>query len=556
MNQPYMNQPSRRKFLATAGAGAAALGIAACSNAPSAPGSPSGNTSKNSTGAMKNYGVGTQFKATEPLSFSILMLSNPAYPYKANWLFFQDLKKMTNVSLDATVVNYADYSTKQAALINAGQAPLIIPKTYPGQEDQFVAGGAILPVSDYVHLMPNFQDKVAKWNLQGDIDTLRQSDGKYYLLPGLHQNVWVDYTMGVRSDLLDKLGIPTPGTLADVENMLLKVKAKYPQMKPFSDRWNQPTPGGAFLQMMGDAYGTNAGWRYQSPNQGAYWDRTAKQFVFAASMPEYQQMVTFLNGWYNKGLIDPESFTQSDDIALQKFTSGKSFAIMENAQYVATDQAAMAVSGATVAKIPVPLGPSGNTVVGSRLENGMMISSKAANNPNFEAMMQFIDWLWYSDAGQMFARWGVQGLTYTGSVTDGTFALKPDMDWGGIHPNAKTKINVTYGFFNGVFAYGGSTQLLDTQFGSTELAFQKVMDARTPLPVNPPAPLTTLQSQQATLTGTTLMSYVQQQTLQLITGKRPLSQWSQFQGELKTKNVDQFLNIYNTAYQSYNKKFG
>ncbi|HET9876645.1 MAG TPA: hypothetical protein VFQ37_12915, partial [Mycobacterium sp.] len=200
-----MNQPSRRKFLITAGGGAAALALAACSNAPSPS---SASTSKNQAGAMKKYGVGTQFKATEPLSFSILVLSNPAYPYKANWLFFQDLKKMTNVSFNSTVVPFADYNTKSAALINAGNAPLIIPKTYPGQETPFVAGGAVLPVSDYVHLMPNFQDKVSKWNLQGDIDTLRQSDGKYYLLPGPHQNVWVDYTMGVRGDLLDKLGIP------------------------------------------------------------------------------------------------------------------------------------------------------------------------------------------------------------------------------------------------------------------------------------------------------------------------------------------------------------
>lgn len=116
-------------------------------------------------------------------------------------------------------------------------------------------------------------------------------------------------------------------------------------------------------------------------------------------------------------------------------------------------------------------------------------------------------------------------------------------------------INVAYGFYNGVFSVGGSTQLLDTQFPPNELAFQKVMDTRRPLPVNPPAPLTAMQQQQMTLTGTSLMSYVQQQTLQFITGKRPLSQWSQFQGELKTKNVDQFLNTFNTAYQTYKKKF-
>jgi putative aldouronate transport system substrate-binding protein len=551
-----MNMPSRRAFLATAGASAAAAALAACSSAPNvAPGSSNANTSKENSGAMTNFGVGTQFKATKPLTFSILMLSNPAYPYNANWLFFKDLTKMTNVSFDATVVPYADYSTKQATLINAGQAPLIIPKTYPGGEDQFVAGGAILPVSDYVHLMPNFMDKVQKWNLQGDIDTLRQADGKYYLLPGLHQQVWVDYTMGVRTDLLDKYSISTPGTLAQVEAMLTKLKDENPGHYPFSDRWNQPTPGGAFLQMMGNAHGTNAGWNYQTFNQGAYWDSATSQFVFAASMPQYQQMVTLLNGWYNKGLIDPESFTQADAQALAKFTSGKSFAISENAQYVATDQKALP-AGQTVGKLPVPLGPTGATVVGSRLENGMMISSKAANNPNFVAMMQFIDWLWYSDAGQIFSRWGVQGLTYTGSVADGTFALEPNVDWSGLHPNAKIEINAQYGFYNGVFSYGGSTQLLDTQFPPAELAFQKVMDSRTPEPLPPPGPLSTLQNQQATLTGTSLMAYVQGQTLDFILGKRPLSQWSQFQSELAGKGTSSFLNIFNTAYQTYNKKFG
>jgi putative aldouronate transport system substrate-binding protein len=33
------------------------------------------------------------------------------------------------------------------------------------------------------------------------------------------------------------------------------------------------------------------------------------------------------------------------------------------------------------------------------LEDGVMISSKALGSPNFTAMMQFIDWLYYSDAG-------------------------------------------------------------------------------------------------------------------------------------------------------------
>ena len=83
-----MNQPSRRTFLAGAGGGAAALALAACTNTPpnSAPGE--GNTSAaaaNRSGAPASYGVGTQFKASTPLTFSIMILSNPAYPYKASW---------------------------------------------------------------------------------------------------------------------------------------------------------------------------------------------------------------------------------------------------------------------------------------------------------------------------------------------------------------------------------------------------------------------------------------------------------------------------------------
>jgi putative aldouronate transport system substrate-binding protein len=549
-----MNKPSRRAFLATAGAGAAAAALAACTGTPpnSAPGEGnSGAANANKSGAMTNYAAGTQFKASTPLKFSIAILSNPNYPFKANWLFLTHLKQLTNVSFSPTVVPFADYNVKIGTLIAAGQQPYIIPKIYPGGEDAYVAGGQLLPISDYVQHMPNFQAKVAAWNLDGDLNTLRQSDGKYYLLPGLHQSVVSDYTMGVRTDLLTKYNIATPSTLAQVEAMLTTFKDKNPGHYPFSDRYNQPTAGGAFLQMIGNAYGTNAGWNYQTYNQGAYFDQSTKKYVFAAAMPQYQQMVTLVNGWYNKGLIDPESFTQPDTQAQAKLTSGKSFALMENAQQVAIDQKAMK-PGQTVGKIPMPLGPAGATVVGSRLDAGLLISSKAASDPNFIAMLQFIDWLWYSDAGMLYARWGIEGTTYTGSVADGTFALEPQVDWSGLHPDAKIEINVQYGFYNGVFSVGGSNQLMQTQFPPQELAFQKIMDTRTPLPVNPPAPLTTLQSQTASTSGTSLMDYVQSQTIGFITGKRPLSQWSQFQSELQGKGSANFLNIYTTAYNTYN----
>jgi putative aldouronate transport system substrate-binding protein len=547
-----MSRLSRRQLLAGA-AGAAALAVTGC-------GSDSGDKddlSANKDGAMDHFDAGTQFKATAPMKFSIMLLSNPGYPYKADWEFFTELTKRTNVSFEPTVVPLTDYNQKRSVMISGGNAPMIIPKTYHPDEEQYIASGAVLPVSDYLNYMPNFKAKVAKWNLQGDLDSsLRQADGKFYLLPGLHEAVWQDYTLAVRTDIMQKLNISTPNTWDDVHTMLKTMKDAYPDQYPFSDRWSTPPgPGGnALLSIVGAAYGTWAGWTYQ----GTHWDDSAKKFVFTGAMDQYRQTLQYLNTLVSEKLLDPESFTQNDDLAKQKFAAGKSFVISANAQeLVNTYRKDLAkVPGARVAKIPLPIGPIGPYLQGSRLENGLMISAKAKNSKNFVAMLQFIDWLWYSDDGELFARWGVQGTTYTGSVSDGSFKLASDVDWAGLNPGAPKKLNTDFGFFNGVFAYGGSTNLLNSQFSPEEKSFQQLMNQRKPLALPPPKPLNADEREQATLWETALTDHVNQQTLKFILGQRPLGDWDKYVSELKGKNMDKYVDTVNKAYERYKSQHG
>ena len=543
-----MHQLSRRRLLAAA-AGAAALTAAGCSS------DDSSDAKSNRTGAMDKFGVGDQFKATEPVTFSIMMLSNAGYPYKADWPFLTELTKLTNVKFDATVVPGSDYDQKRSVMVGAGNAPMIIPKTYHPAEEQYIAGGAILPVGDYLDLMPNFQAKVQKWNLQSDIDQMRQADGKLYILPGLHEDVWADYSLAIRTDILSKLNLAVPQTWDDVHNALKAMKAAYPNQYPLSDRWSTPpNPGAnALLQTLGQAYGVNAGWSYQH----ASWDSTTSKYVYTGAMDQYKQMLQFLNTLFTEKLIDPESFTQPDDAAKQKFATGKSFVISANAQeLIVYRQDSAKLAGATVAKIPVPMGPLGNTKMGVRTENGLMISAKAKDSKNFVAMMQFIDWLWYSDAGQLFAKWGIKDTTYNGSVDDGTFKLVSNIDWAGLNPGAPKKLNADYGFSNGVFAYGGSTKLLNSQFPPEELTFQDAMNSRKALPLPPPAPLSADDREQATLWQTSLKDFVNQQTLKFILGQRPLSQWDAYVSELKAHNSDQYISLVNKAYQDFKKNHG
>lgn len=556
-----MNSFSRRRFLGVAGGGIAAAALAGCStHAPggdSNSGGAAGDLSGNKDGAMDGFAAGQQFKAAKPLDFGIMMLSNANYPYNAHWEFFTDLTKMTNVSFNSTVIPQSDYNTKVGVMVGAGNAPAIIPKTYHPAEQAYISSGAILAVSDYTDLMPNYTATVKKWNLDSDLDTLRGPDGKYYLLPGLHENVWVDYSIAVRSDILEKHGIQVPTTLDEFTAMLQALKTAYPNLYPFSDRWSSTTPGpgaNCLLQTLGNAYSTHAGWSYQHQT----WNASQGQFVYTGATDEYKAMVTLLNSWVSQKLLDPASFTQSDAQAEQKFANSQSFVISANAQEVVnTYQKDLAkVAGATVVKIPVPIGPAGAVNVGSRLENGVMISSSARKSPNFVAMMQFLDWLYYSDAGKLYAKWGVKGETYTGSVDDGTFKLAPDVDWAGLNPSGTKQLNVDYGFFNGVFAYGGSSNLLNSQFPPAEQTFQKAMNQRKNLPLDPPAPFSDQQQQQTTLWATALLDAVNQNTLKFILGQRPLSDWDTYVSELEGLNSKQYIDAVNQAYQAYKKAHG
>ncbi|MBM7085184.1 extracellular solute-binding protein [Micromonospora sp. MMS20-R2-29] len=540
-----------RRRVAIAAAGLLTLTlVGACSDdAPDAK-----DLDGNRAGAMADYGIDKQFTATEPLSFPILYNNHPNYPLKDDWLFWSELTKRTNVKLEPVAVPLSDYEQKRSLLIGAGDAPLIIPKTYHPAENAFVSSGAILPVSDYLDLMPNLKDKIAKWNLQPEFDTLRQSDGKFYLLPGLHEKPWAEYSIAMRTDILEQLNLQVPKTWDELYTVLKAMKARYPDTYPYSDRWSKPNPGGELLSIVGAAHGIRTGWSWNP----ATWDPAAKKFVYTGATEQYKQVIVYLNKLVAEKLLDPESFTQTDDQARQKLANGKSFVIGSNAQTLVNDyrpDLAKTLPNAKLTKIPLPVGPAGEINPASRLENGVMISKKARDSKNFVAMMQFIDWLYYSDAGQEFAKWGVEGTTFSKDAA-GKYTLNPDVDMIGLNPKGSKHLQKDFGFGNGVFAYGGKLDLVQSFFSPEEMEFQKVMNARTPLPVDPPAPLTDEEREQASLWETPLKDHVVQNTLKFILGQRPLTEWDAYLGELKAKNADQYIGLVNKAHERFEKDNG
>ncbi len=207
-----------------------------------------------------------------------------------------------------------------------------------------------------------------------------------------------------------------------------------------------------------------------------------------------------------------------------------------------------------VIKIIPPAGPKGAVLAGSRLENGIMISSNALKDPNFHQMLKFIDWLWYSKEGQTLTKWGVEGTTY--KVVNGKIELMPDVTAGflGLNPNGTKDLRKDFGFGSGVFMlmYGGPKELAYSYMRDEDKKFtEEVNKTRELLPQAPPILYDESQRERANMISQPLMDYVQQMTLKFIMGQASLDKdWDKFVQQCKAKGSDELTKLANQVYNS------
>lgn len=153
------------------------------------------------------YEYGEHFHSDEPVTYTMFFNDNPAYPMNDKWIsegVFKAIEDATNVHLELTVVDNSNYTDKVSLAVSSGTSPYIIPKIY--SETAYVTGGGVVPVSDYVQYMPNYSNFVEEYNMQDDLATITQADGKYYRLPGLKETSLQDYTFLIRKDIFDAAG--------------------------------------------------------------------------------------------------------------------------------------------------------------------------------------------------------------------------------------------------------------------------------------------------------------------------------------------------------------
>ena len=525
-----------------------------------------------------DYEYGDHFYSEEPVTYTMMFNDNPAYPMKDTWQtegIFKAIEEATNVHLELTIVDNANYTDKVSLAVSSGDSPYIIPKIY--DEKAYVTGGGVVPVSDYVQYMPNYSAFVEEYSMQPDLETITQSDGKYYRLPGLKETCLQDYNLLIRKDIFDAAGydvttLEDDWTWEEFADVLKGVKAYMVEQGMcseddyiWSDMWCGQTSGygqgGNLLKLLGASYNVYSGWAI-THNYGLGFDAESDSFYSTSISDEFKQAYTVLQDLVSNKIIDPETWTQDDDTAMNKFYRGETAIISTNrAQYVAQEEGITEQLGEGNFELYIALTPIGTVdyqADNERLECGVMISSKALNElgeEDFIKMMRFVDWLWYSEEGQILTKWGIEGETYTVSE-DGTYRLPPAYYCGGltIPQTSDDQIDMReeLGYACGNYMYGGNTELLTSNFSDTwKDLYDRIGQYRSLRPLEPTVALDEDQREMANLWGTPLTDTINTWTNRFAMGQADIeADWDQYVSEVEAQNLQSIVDLYNETYQA------
>jgi len=211
-----------------------------------------------------------------------------------------------------------DLNTKVGVMISAGDYPDFI---YGHEAQQkFIDAGAAVPLNDMIE---KFGQNVKALYGDTNINKLKKDDGNIYFISPYRESSPIQRpasAMWISKAVLKEFNWPTPKTMDEYFDLLVKYYQKYPQIdgkktigfEMCTDTWRFFTVANPPSYLMG------------YPNDGGVIvdDKTyeAKDF---STMDEAKRYYKKLNDVFKLGLIDKESFVANYDQYIARLSSGR-----------------------------------------------------------------------------------------------------------------------------------------------------------------------------------------------------------------------------------------
>jgi len=309
-------------------------------------------------------------------------------------------------------------------MIASGQYPDII--FAKGNLGLLIEAGAVIPLDDLIEK----RGKYIKEMYGSLITRLRNTteDPQIYNVGtyAVQNGMWTtDGTMQIQHAVLKDQGYPVMRTLADYERAIKAYMAKYPTIN------GQRTIGFSLLIDTWQWYidlSNPSCFLLGYPDDGQWIvDQNTLEAYYKFLHPEAKQYYKWLNRMNAEGILDPESFTQKEDVWKAKIASGRVLGIAYPGWGYGDARSSLIndnMANRTFAYLPITIDERyrAASLMDPGFSGGWGIAiSSSCKDP--ERAFEFLDW-WCSEEAQKLVNWGLEGVNY--QIIDGKRVVPAD----------------------------------------------------------------------------------------------------------------------------------
>ncbi|MCR2804705.1 extracellular solute-binding protein [Paenibacillus soyae] len=507
--------------------------------------------------AIQNFNASAYPIVNEKITLKLMGSKSPLQGPWDQMMFFEEMERMTNIHFEFETPDDSAYQEKKNLTFASGNLPDVFFGGKLSSFDQFNYGkqGLLIPLEDLI-------DKYAP-HLKALLDkdpSIRKAitapDGHIYALPQV-SNISRDI-MSLRTYLnaewMEALGNPK---LPETTDELLELLKRFRDEDPNRNGKKDELPL-SFNNVKGDSLHDARAYlmpafglledRYNQSRLQVEGDKVSAVFL----SDSYRQFLTYMNKLHAENLLDAEIFTHTDQQLKAKGQEDRIGMTFQAAPFLIYNVDVANVEANAKYPLVLPLtspindkklfSPNPHIVTGT-----FAITQK---NKYPEATIRWVDYL-YTSEGFMLGNQGIEGeawkwrdeskTVWDRLVPEGMkaneFRAKNTPDVGTPIPLLKSK------------------ELNDKQSDVlaailNEQAEKLTAFAKSPMPL---LFLTEEEENRINILKNDLLIYISQMEAKFVLGKEKLENWDEYLATLKKLNVDEYVEIYQRAYDRWKK---
>lgn len=467
---------------------------------------------------------------SKPVSISMMIRSNPSWPFQKDWYVKKLIKEETNVDLDVMVVPEEGYQSKANVMFASGKLPDLIWCIGNDLARQYGPQGALVDVLKHADQMPNFK----KWYEANTDYALNfvSADGALYQMPEQGADESNRQGWMYRKDVFDKLKIPVPTNQEEFYSALKKLKEANPQSYPFVFRDALEVK----MALMAPSWGSD----YPDPVDGRMmrYDYDTQKWMFGPTDQNYRQMLQFYNKLYKEGLMMPNVLSIDTKGWQDAISNSDSFVTLDYLSRIDFFNTAMRQSNPEFTMgfmTPPAFGTNGVSKMAYSAKDilGFVVSGQTKH---LDEVLKYLDWM-YSDKAADLLSWGREGETY--KTENG------ERKW----INFKTSADVSKGTG---FETDGFYQVFDfdAEFAtySDDIKDAVKQSRESDMKRQPVLSYTEDETEIYDTVGTSILNYVAEETSKFILGERSFDTWDDYVKHINELGLDQLTKIHEDSY--------